>query len=79
MNEVKDRLVYREREAAGERFNNAKGEPDRQQRIREIRAVAASLRSLSSQYPDSRYIDGVKASLRTVQAVLSEELKGGVR
>ena len=79
MNEVEDRLVYREREAAGERFNNAKSEPDRQQRIREIRAVAASLRSLSSQYPDSRYIDGVKASLRTVQAVLSEELKGGAR
>jgi len=79
LNEVKDRLVYREREAAGERFNLAKVEPDRQQRIREIRAVAASLRSLSKKYPNSRYVDGVEASLRTVQAVLSEELKGGVK
>ena len=79
LNEVKDRLVYREREAAGERFNRAKSEPDRQQRIREIRAVAASLRTLAAKYPESRYVDGVRASLRTVQAVLSEETKGGVR
>lgn len=77
--EVQDRLVYREREAAGKRFVAAKAHSDRRHRVREIKAVAASLEALASRYPQSRYTDGVRSSLKTVRAALSEESKGGAR
>jgi len=78
-NEVRDRLVYRDREAAGQRFNAAKLVSDRSQRVREMKAVEASLAALAVQYPRSRYSGGVKESLDTVRAVLAEEKKGGAK
>ncbi len=75
--EVEDRLVYREREAAGARFVAAKNNADAAERIREIKAVAASLQSLASRYPRSRYAEGVRVSLSTVRKALTEESRQG--
>jgi hypothetical protein len=75
--EVEDRLVYREREAAGARFMAAKNNSDPSQRMREIKAVAASLEALATRYPRSRYAEGVRSSLTTVRKALTEESRQG--
>ena len=75
--EVEDRLVYREREAAGARFLAAKNNADPSLRIREIKAVAASLQELANRYPRSRYAEGVRSSLTTVRKALTEESRQG--
>lgn len=79
MTEVRDRLVYRDREAAGDRFNAAKRVVERNQRISEMRAVESTLSALAARYPDSRYSIGVQESLATVRSTLAEEQKGGAK
>jgi len=73
--EIEDRLVYRERELAGARFVEAQKHTDAAHRKQEFEAVAASLQSLVSEYPDSRYSDGVQSSLVTVKSALAEDSK----
>jgi outer membrane protein assembly factor BamD (BamD/ComL family) len=71
--EIEDRLVYRDRELAGARFAEAQTHSDVAHRKQELEAVAESLQSLASKYPDSRYADGVQSSLVTVNAALAED------
>ena len=71
--EARDRLVYQRREAAGAAFIAATKLADRNARLRGLRSVEADLVRLQGQYPDSRYKDGVGASLATVVAAIAAE------
>ena len=68
--EACDRLVYQRREAAGAAFIAASKQTDKGERVKAYTAVQADLQALQTQYPDSRYKDGVAASLATVAAAI---------
>ena len=71
--EVRDRLVYQEREAAGRRFQAARVEADVAKRKAELSAVQSQLQQLQERFPDSRYKDSVGTSIEAVKAAFEEE------
>ena len=71
--EACDRLVYQRREAAGAAFIAASKQVDKGERVKAYTAVQVELQALQTQYPDSRYKDGVAASLATVAAAIQAE------
>ncbi|MAY80799.1 MAG: hypothetical protein CL930_08440 [Deltaproteobacteria bacterium] len=70
--EVRDRLVYQEREAAGKRFQTARVEVDIAKRQQELNSIRDQLLQLQQRFPDSRYKDSVVASIQAVEAVIAE-------
>lgn len=71
--EARDRLVYQRREAAGAAFIAASKLSDKGARVKAYSAVQADLKALQTEHPDSRYKDGVAASLQTVAAAIDAE------
>lgn len=71
--EARDRLVYQRREAAGAAFIKARELADEAARRIALEQVLRDLTALQAAYPDSRYKDGVAASLGTVQAALATD------
>ena len=70
--EVRDRLVYQEREAAGKRFQEARAEVDVAKRHQELASIKHQLQQLQQRFPDSRYTDSVVASIKAVEAAVAE-------
>ena len=71
--EVRDRYVYQGREAAGQRFIDARTITDASQRKDVFGTILKDLEALQQRFPDSRYKDGVASSIATVTNALSEE------
>ena len=71
--EVRDRLVYQRREAAGAAFLLARKLADPGARRIGFETVAHDLGALQREFPDSRYAEGVAASLATVHAALKND------
>ena len=71
--EARDRLVYQRREAAGAAFIAASKLTDKGERLKAYEGVQSDLRTVQTEYPDSRYKDGVAASLQTVAAAIAAE------
>lgn|GEM_PF-2002467 len=71
--EARDRLVYQRREAAGAAFISASKLPTKAERVKAYGSVQANLKALQTEYPDSRYKDGVAASLQTVANAIDAE------
>ena len=71
--EARDRLVYQRREAAGAAFISASKLPTKAERVKAYGSVQANLQALQTEYPDSRYKDGVAASLQTVANAIDAE------
>ena len=46
---------------------------DKGERVKRYTAVQVELQALQTQYPDSRYKEGVASSIATVTAALNEE------
>jgi hypothetical protein len=68
--EVRDRLVYQRRETAGAAFLVARDLTDTAARAAGLERVARDLKTLQRDYPNSRYAEGVAASLVAVDAAL---------
>ncbi len=71
--EARDRLVYQRREAAGAAFIAASKLENKGERLKAYGSVQADLKTLQTSYPESRYKDGVAASLDTVAAAIDAE------
>ena len=71
--EVRDRYVYQRREAAGAAFLVAQKNTEKQRRVESYTAIHKDLTALQRDYPDSRYKDGVAASLHTVATAITSE------
>jgi hypothetical protein len=68
----RDLYVYHRREEAAELFLRARAEPDKEQRIRQLREVEETLYKLLSMYPNTRYGPAIQRNITLVQ----EELAG---
>ena len=71
--EARDRLVYQRRESAGAAFIAASKLTAKGERVKAYKAVEADLTALQAEFPDSRYKDGVAASLETVASAIQAE------
>jgi len=71
--EVRDRYVYQRREAAGAAFLVAQKNAEKQGKVESFKAIHKDLTALQRDYPDSRYKDGVAASLHTVATAITSE------
>ena len=71
--EARDRYVYQRREAAGAAFLVGQKIIDGAARKASMQSIHDDLTALQRNYPDSRYNDGVTASLATVTAAIEAE------
>ena len=71
--EARDRYVYQRREAAGAAFLVGQKLDDQAARMASMQSVLDDLTALQREYPDSRYSEGVAASLATVSATIEAE------
>ena len=74
--ECRDRLVFQEREQAGELLLAARSTVDATERSNQLIRAKEILVSLNERYPDSRHRDGIVQSIQLVERDLAELAPG---
>jgi len=70
--ECRDRLVYQEREHAGQLLLEARSSSDSADRGSKLTRAREILVSLNEKYPNSRHHDGIQQSIQLVDDALGE-------